>query len=105
VARLQYAASYTAQGPLGNVAPRLLARLDGWLHRDRSIRASLDAPTLRALLALAPLFPAYREYRRDTVPLYHRAATPPDEAAAALAARLRAALGRLEAAASEPSEQ
>ena len=97
VARLDYAASYAAQGPLGNVDPRLVRRLERWLQRDGPIRAQLDAPTLRALLALIPLYTAYREHRRETVPLYHRAATPPDQAAAALAAKLRAALARLEA--------
>ena len=97
VARLDYAASYAAQGPLATVDPRLVRRLEGWLQRDSPIRAQLDAPTLRALLALAPLYTAYREHRRETVPLYHRAATPPDHEAAALETRLHAALARLEA--------
>ena len=96
VARLDYAASYAAQGPLGNVDPRLVRRLERWLQRDGPIRAQLDAPTLRAFLALIPLYTAYREHRRETVPLYHRAATPPDHEAAALEARLRAALARLD---------
>ena len=97
VARLEYAASYAAQGPLGAGDPRLLRRLEGWLQRDGPVRARLDLPTLRALLALAPLYTAYREHRRETVPLYHRAATPPDHDAATLEARLRAALACLEA--------
>jgi hypothetical protein len=96
VARLEYAASYAAQGPLGSVAPALLRRLEGWLQRGGPVRARLDAPTLAALLALAPLYGAYREYRRETEALYFRAAPPPDEGAAALEAKLRAALGRLE---------
>jgi len=37
----------------------------------------------------------YREYRRETVPLYHRAAPPPDDIGAGLEVKLRAALARL----------
>ena len=96
VARLDYAASYAAQGPLGQVDPKLVRRLEGWLQRGGPVRARLDAPTLRALLELAPLYGAYREHRRETVPLYFRAMTPTDDEAAVLEARLRAALARLE---------
>jgi len=96
VARLEYAASYAAQGPLGQGDPRLVRRLERWVQRRGPVRARLDAAALRSLLALAPLYGAYREHQRETVPLYHRAVTPPDEAAAALEARLRAALERLQ---------
>jgi hypothetical protein len=96
VARLDYAASYAAQGPLGQGDPRLLRRLERWLQRRGPVRARLDAAALRGLLALAPLYSAYREHQRETIPLYHRAITPPDAAAAALEAKLRAALARLE---------
>jgi hypothetical protein len=96
IARLDYAASYAAQGPGGHGDPRLVRRLERWLQRNAPVRARLDAATLRNLLALVPLYGAYREHRRETIPLYHRAVTPPDDAAAALEARLRAALARLE---------
>ncbi|HZU06426.1 MAG TPA: hypothetical protein VFB73_10645 [Chloroflexota bacterium] len=96
VERLAYAASYAAQGPLGQVDPRLVRRLERWLQRGGPTRVRLDRPTLHALLALAPLYGAYREHRRETVPLYPRAWTPTDTEAAALEARLRAALARLE---------
>ena len=56
VARLDYAASYAAQGPLGQVDPKLVQRLEGWLQRGRPVRTRLDAATLRALLDLAPLY-------------------------------------------------
>jgi len=99
VARLDCAASYAAQGPLGQGDARLVRRLERWVQRGGPVRARLDAAALRGLLALAPLYGAYRERQRETVPLYHRAVTPPDEAAVALAAKLGAALRRLEAAA------
>lgn len=95
VARLEYAASYVAQGPLGASDPRLVRRLERWAQRGGPVRARLDAPALRALLALAPLYGAYRDYRRETVWLYPRGITPPDPAAEALEAKLRAALDRL----------
>src|SRR5262245_40201987 len=92
VARLDYAASYAAQGPIGQGDPRLLRRLERWVQRRGPVRARLDAAALRSLLALAPLYGACREHQRETVPLYPRALTPPDNAAAALADKLRAAL-------------
>jgi hypothetical protein len=70
--------------------------LERWLQRGGPVRARLDAAALRGLLALAPRYSAYRERQRETVPLYHRAVTPPDDAAAALEAKLRAALARLD---------
>src|SRR4051812_14228704 len=94
VARLEYAASYAAQGPLGRGDARLLRRLERWARGDGAVRARLDVAALRELLALAPLYGAYREHQRETVPLYHRAMTPPDDAAAELEAKLRAALAR-----------
>jgi hypothetical protein len=94
-ARLEYAGSYAAQGPFGTVSPALLRKLEGWARRRQPIRARLDTPTLQALLALAPLFEAYREHRRETETLFWRAAPPPDEAATALEAKLHAALARL----------
>jgi hypothetical protein len=95
VARLEYAASYAAQGPLGQGDPRLLRRLEQWVRLPGPVRARLDAAALQELLALAPLYSAYREYRRETVPLYHRAAPPPDDIGAGLEVKLRAALARL----------
>lgn len=95
-ARIEYAASHAAQGPLGAVDPSLLRRLEQWARREQAIRAHLDRTTLEALLGLAPLFTAYWEHRRETETLYWRAAPPPDEAAASLEARLRAALHGLE---------
>ena len=96
VARLEYAASYAAQGPLGQGDPRLVRRLERWVQRRGPVCARLDAAALRSLLALAPLYGAYREHQRETVPLYPRALTPPDDVAAVLAGKLRAALARLE---------
>lgn len=96
VARLDYAASYAAQGPHGQGDPRLVRRLERWAQRRGPVRARLDAAALRGLLALAPLYGAYREHERETVPTYFRSVTPPDEAAAALEAKLRAGLTRLE---------
>jgi hypothetical protein len=96
VARLDYAASYAAQGPLGQGDPRLVRRLERWLQRGGPVRARLNAEALRGLLALAPLYSGYREHQRETVPLYHRAVTPPDEAAGALEEKLRAALERVQ---------
>ncbi|HZS00828.1 MAG TPA: hypothetical protein VFE37_19070 [Chloroflexota bacterium] len=98
VARLDYAASYAAQGPLGWGDARLVRRLERWVQRGGPVRARLDAAALRGLLALAPLYGAYREHQRETVPLYQRAVTPPDDAAAALEGKLRAALARLDGA-------
>ncbi len=95
-ARLEYSASYAAQGPFGTGDPALLRRLENWSRRRAPVRARLDATTLQALLALAPLFEAYREYIRETQGGHFRAAPPPDDAAAALEAKLRAALARLE---------
>jgi hypothetical protein len=71
-AQLEYAASYAGQGPLGSVDPTLLRRLERWARRGQPIRARLDRATLEALLALAPLFTAYREHRRETETLYCR---------------------------------
>jgi hypothetical protein len=96
VARLDYAASFAAQGPLGQGDPRLVRRLERWLQRGGPVCARLDADALRGLLALVPLYGAYREHQRETVPFYHRAITPRDEVATALEARLRAALERLQ---------
>lgn len=95
VARLEYAASYAGQGPLGSVAPALLRRLEGWARRSAPVRARLNRAMLQALLMLAPLYGAYREHLRETEGLYFRAAPPPDDAAAALEAKLRSALARL----------
>src|SRR5262245_16206901 len=96
-AQIEYAASYAGQGPLGAVDPTLRRRLERWARRRQPIRARLDRTTLEALLALAPLFSAHREHRRETETLYWRADPPPDEAAATLEAKLRKALQRLEA--------
>jgi hypothetical protein len=96
VRRLEYAAGYASQGPLGDVDGALLRRLERWERRGEPVRARLDGAVLRALLALAPLYGGYRERKRDTVPLYFRAAPPADDAAATLEAKLREALGRLE---------
>jgi len=95
VARLDYAATYAAQGPYGESDRRLARRLELWVQRRGPVRARLDATALRSVLALAPLYSAYREHQRETVPLYPRALTPPDDVAAVLEAKLRAALTRI----------
>lgn len=96
-ARIEYAASHAAQGPLGAVDPALLRRLEQWARREQAIRTRLDRTSLEALIGLAPLFTAYWEHRRETETLYWRAAPPPDEAAENLEGKLRAALHQLEA--------
>jgi hypothetical protein len=93
---MEYAASYASQGPLSAVEPALLRRLERWARRAGPVRTTLSGATVRALLALAPLFGAYREYRRETGLSYVRAAPPPDEAATALEAKLRVALEKLQ---------
>src|SRR4051794_3452123 len=86
-ARLEYAVGLAAQGPLGWGDARLGRRLERWARRGGPVRVRLDAAALRGLLALAPLYGAYREHQRETVPLYHRAVTPSDDAATALEAK------------------
>jgi hypothetical protein len=97
VARVEFAAGYAAQGPFGSVSPALLTRFERWARRARPVRASLDGATLRVLLALAPLFSAYVEHKRetDTESIFPMAAPPPDDGAALLEEKLLRALARL----------
>jgi hypothetical protein len=96
VRRLEYAAGLASQGPLASVDAALLRRVERWERRGTPVRARLDSRILTALLALAPLYGAYRERARDTVALYLRAAPPSDDAATMLETKLREALARLE---------
>ena len=93
---MECAAGYAGQGPLGSVDGPLLRRLEGWARRGGPVRARLDATTLRALLALAPLYGAYVQSKGESEALPFLPAPPPDHASAELEQKVRAALARLE---------